>query len=241
MTRNQFDLTDRLTLTDFKFNLNWSTSWLTELPASHGGRQRRVTAVQWRSGSGEEAALRRSGDDPAVERQRRFTAVERRRRIPAVARVTHARRGDTSGSSSGFVRAPIAAWLVSTALSRREKHGGGFACARFSTVRKIWLNYWTDKNKAYEVAVSGDSRLQRMVVTSSTSTLCVVDPATSSGDCTRKVSHLFLSLNFFSFSLSLFSFFFFFLIFFSWCVGGENNEDGVFINKHFGLRVFLGP
>ncbi|WZZ25086.1 hypothetical protein YC2023_008487 [Brassica napus] len=43
---------------------------------------------------------------------------------------SRARRGETSGGACGFVRAPIEAWLVSTASSRREEHDGGLECTR---------------------------------------------------------------------------------------------------------------
>ncbi|KAF3592577.1 hypothetical protein DY000_02025136 [Brassica cretica] len=40
---------------------------------------------------------------------------------------------ETSGGSSGFVRAPIEARSVDMASSRREEHNGGFVCTRFTT------------------------------------------------------------------------------------------------------------
>ena len=42
-----------------------------------------------------------------------------------------------SDGAYGFVRTPIVAWSVVTALSRREEHDGGLACTKFPTVRKL--------------------------------------------------------------------------------------------------------
>ena len=55
--------------------------------------------------------------------------------------VSRVRRGETSGGSSGFVRTPIAALLVSMASSRREEHDGGLGCRKLSMVRKLWVIY----------------------------------------------------------------------------------------------------
>lgn len=109
LTRNQFDLTDRLTLTNFE---------LTNQTGLTG--QRVDTPSHWRvmkAGGGEATVWRRSGGGGLAEE----TAAKAAEMIanggewPALTR-----GGETSGGSSGFVRARIAVWSVATALSEEK-------------------------------------------------------------------------------------------------------------------------
>ncbi|KAG5395411.1 hypothetical protein IGI04_025374 [Brassica rapa subsp. trilocularis] len=98
-------------------------------PGGNGGGWRRLTE---KSAAATAAASRRRTDGGRSRRLRR-TAVGDGGEWPECtvapadgdgACVSRPRRGETSGGSSGFVRAPIAVWLVSTASSRREEHDG---------------------------------------------------------------------------------------------------------------------
>ena len=166
LTRNQFDLTDRFTLT----NPNWIEINLNQIKP--------VNQPVYRVNQVDSPSHRRRPPDGDSRGLPAGTADDNFRRW----RVDGKRSdGETCGGAYGFVWAPIAAWSVSMASSWREEHDGGLACTAFSTIRKILLIYWTDENKAQSMAGSDDSQLRWTVATSSTWSPHVVLPVTILG------------------------------------------------------------